>query len=158
MKITIDLEDLMSDLTADGIDGKLKDELVKSVINTTVYQINQEIKKKVDDQIQREVKNAIENEMIFTIRKEVEKIIPVSKIKSAKSPYTEITIAEYIKEQFINNSGWASPSSTIEKLCKGFADEMKKRYDIMFAAQIVNKMHENNLLKDDAILKLLDTK
>jgi hypothetical protein len=67
----------------------------------------------------------------------------------------EISIETYIKNKFQNDSGWSSPNDRIEKLAKSFADEMKKRYDLLFATQIVSKMSTNGLLKDDVLKQLV---
>jgi hypothetical protein len=68
----------------------------------------------------------------------------------------DVTIEEHIKYKFEKDSGWSSPNAKIEKLAKGFAEEMKKRYDLLFATQIVSKMGENNLLKDDVMKQLVE--
>ena len=69
-----------------------------------------------------------------------------------------VSIADYITERFAYQSGWGSPNEAIDKLAKQFGDELKKRYDIAFATQIVKRMNENGLLKDESIIKLLDNK
>lgn len=44
----------------------------------------------------------------------------------------------------------------IAKTACSHADDLKKRYDMLFASGIVQKMHENNLLKEDVAAKLLN--
>lgn len=154
MKITIDLEELFSELQ--DSEGTIKEMLVKNIIGSCVYQISAAIKKQVEDQIQREVKNAIESSMLADIRKEVARIIPVAMISIGKQE--EVTLEEYIRTLFSQKTGWNSPNDYIEKLSKQFGDEMKKRYDMLFATQIVNKMAQNGLLKEGMETLLLEKK
>lgn len=47
-----------------------------------------------------------------------------------------------------------SMEKLIKSLAKDFANEMKERYDLLFASQLVAKMSETGLLKED-VAKLL---
>ena len=67
-----------------------------------------------------------------------------------------MTLKEYILYQIQNNTGWNSPNENIKKLAQKFGEEMKNRYDLLFASQLVAKMNENGLLKEDVAKKLLD--
>jgi len=54
------------------------------------------------------------------------------------------------------NNGWNSIGEHVSRVGKQLGDELKKRYDVAFANQIVVRIHEQGLLKDD-VAKLLLT-
>lgn len=151
--ITVDLDDFWMDEDSLSFNDGLKNHIT----NQVKREIWNSISAKVEDQISRDVKKQVENQYIKTIQKVIQDVIDTGKIKGDYSN-TEVTINEYIREKFVRNSGWNSPNEKIEQLAKGFADEMKKRYDLMFASQIVSKLGANGMLKEDIAKLLLDDK
>lgn len=77
------------------------------------------------------------------------------KIKSSRNS-SMLTVFEYIAERFENSSGYNNAKELIEKLAKNYSIEMKNRYDMMFASQLVIKMSEQGLLKDGVFQSLMD--
>jgi glucose-6-phosphate 1-dehydrogenase len=81
--------------------------------------------------------------------------IETGKLKSSRSS-AMISVAEYIAEKFEYNSNYNSQKELIEKLANNYSVEMKNRYDMMFASQLVIKMSEQGLLKEgvfDSLMK-----
>lgn len=157
---SVTLEDFYYDDDSNGIEGALS----KHIKDQVVYQIWEKIKVKVEDQIQRDVKDRIEKEFTRQIAQQITQVVTsTDSILKGVQGYDEkgnwvkkdCTIKVYVQDKFKKDSGWGSPNEVIEKLAKNFAVELKNRYDILFASQIVNKMHEQGLLKDDAIQTLL---
>ena len=149
MKFTIEVEDFYLD-GEDSLEANLKDYIKRDVVS----QIEKNIRTKVEDQIQREVHLEVEKTFVRKIRDAVTEIVGTEKIKGSNG--VEITLSDYIKNKFQNNTDWRSPDDTIKALAKKFGDEMKARYDLLFASQIVQKLHENGLLKEDVAKKLLE--
>jgi anaerobic ribonucleoside-triphosphate reductase len=146
MKVTIDISDFYLD---EG--EELESSLKQFIIRECVQQINKSIEKKVEDHITRTVKNEIEQKLTYKINKQIEEIIATETIKvdGKEQPFNE-----YIKYKFQYSSGWSSAQGALESLAKRFGEELKKRYDMLFASQIVSKLHENGMLKED-VAKLL---
>lgn len=152
MKFTIEIDEFWLDS-----ESELEPALTKHIIDNVVSQIEKSIEKRVEDHITIKVKAEIESKMYRFMNLTIEQIITTEKIKVEESygkPKVEMTLTEYIKKQFQENSGYRSPHETITALAKKFADEMKNRYDLLFASQIVAKMNNNGLLKDE-VAKLL---
>ena len=120
--------------------------------------IMETIKKRVETQIEVEVKAQVEAGMYKQMNSFISDFIKTGLIRSSRDSKMMIPIQEYILEKFTYQSGWDKPDDIIKKLAEKFAVELKQRYDIMFASQIVNKLNENGLLKDEAIVKLLNNK
>ncbi len=150
MKFTVEIDEFWLDEDSNGFEEELKTSIKNDVIR--------EIKKSMDDKIQSEIsriaKDMIEKSMYSHIQSKVKEVIKNGTIKKDGYSNDEITIEAWIKSKFIGNSGYGSPDESIKKLAKQFGDEMKQRYDLLFASQIVAKLNEQGLLKED-VAKLL---
>lgn len=65
-------------------------------------------------------------------------------------------LEDYVWEKLANTSSYSSFGATLEATAKKIADEMKKRYDLEFANKLVQRLHENKMLKDDVATMLLE--
>lgn len=152
MKFIVEMEDFYLDEEGD-IEAALKQHIVSSV----VFQIGKSIEEKVNKQIIKSVTEAIEKDMAPKIDTLITEIIKKGTIKVNSYDKEEKTFETHIRELFESRGGFKNPTQHIEILAKGFADEMRKRYDMAFASQVVIKLAENGLLKEGAIEKLLPT-
>lgn len=149
MKFTIEVEDFWLDSDS-GLEPALKNHVIREVVN----QINNQIKKKVEDHITTEVKKQVEEKFYVRMNQLIKEVIETEKIKSGYNNGELITIQQYLKQQFENNHGYRSPDSVIKDLASKFGNDLKARYDLLFASQLVAKLNENGMLKED-IAKLL---
>lgn len=150
LNITVDLEDLYineDDTFNEALEQKIKREVINDVWQT--------LKAKVEDQIVRNVATEIEKQYCKKIQFFISDFFKTGKIKYGydKEP---VTIEDYIKKTFENNQGWNIPNEQIKNIASKHGDELKKRYDLMFASQLVVKLNENGMLKDDVAKLLLD--
>jgi len=152
MKFTIEVEEFWLDEESE-LEPALKDHIKRDVIN----QIESSIKAKVEDAITKEVKSQVEQMLYRRITSLVNECISSDKIKGRYTNDPEITLQEYVKLQFTQTAREKAPiDETIKKLAEAFGSEMKKRYDLLFASQVVAKLGEGGLLKEDAVKLLLD--
>lgn len=66
----------------------------------------------------------------------------------------ELTVDEFIRgriKKIVDNN----IETMISSRAKSFVDELRKRYDMAFAAFIVDNMRKQNMLKDEKIAELL---
>lgn len=78
------------------------------------------------------------------------------KVRSSRNSSTMITVSEYIAERFEYTSSYNNQKDLIERLAKNYSTEMKNRYDMMFASQLVIKLNEQGMLKEgvfDSLMK-----
>jgi hypothetical protein len=149
MKFTVEVEDFY-------LDGEeLSSSLVEAVKGNVVATIKQNIEKKVDEAIRIAVQAKIEQELTLQINLRVSELIASGKIIKDKA---EISIVDYIKQQFEKHSGWNSPYDQITNLAKRYGDEMKKRYDFFYANHIVQQMHTVGIIKEEVYKNLIGEK
>lgn len=152
MQFTIEVSDFWLDE-----EKELEPALRNHIIRDVVSKIEASIKQKIDDHIQKEVKSQVEQSLYRKINSLVGEIIATDKVKGKYTNDKEMTLQEWIHAEFFNNTGYRSPEETIKGLAKKYGDEMKQRYDLLFASQIVAKMSDNGFLREDAMKLLLET-
>lgn len=148
MKFTVELEDFYIDEEED-IEPALKSHIIGAVIST----INEQISEKIKKSITEVAKLAIEKKFSEKTSKVVDEFIENGKIKYNSN---ELTIEEYVKHLFNDNNGWGVPQFTLGRLAKKFGDELKERYDLFFATQIVKKLGDSGLLAEGIAKALID--
>lgn len=152
MKFTIEVEDFYLDEEKD-----LAPALKQHIISTVVNKISTDLKAKIEDGVQKEVKAQVEQTLYRKIGSFVTEAIENDKIKGRYTNDPEMTLQEWVKLQFTEKAREKAPvDATLEKLAKGFGEEMKKRYDLMFASQLVTKMKESGFLKEEVVSLLLN--
>ena len=148
MTITVDMQDFWMDEDSQSLDKALK----SYVVTYVKQQIFDSIKDKVNEQIRDMLKLRIEKFMSVSMG---DIIKDIAKTKIICVDGKDLLIDDYVKHQFENNRGWASPKEYIEKSAKEYADEFRKRYDYAFATAIVVNMEKNNLLREDVAKMIL---
>lgn len=149
MKFTVEVEEFWLD------DENLEEGLANAVKNDVLRQIKESTRKQIDVQVSSAIRKQIEDGYQRFITKEVKKAMKKETIKSSDYGTNEISIEAYIRQQLTVSTSNAVLSREIQKISKIFVDEMKDRVDLMFASQIVSKMNESGLLKDDVAKILL---
>lgn len=150
MKFTIELEDFYTD--EDDSDS-LEDSLKKHIITDVTYKIQASIKDKVDKQITEKVSAIVEEKITSVIDSKLSELVETGMIQRNRK---EISIVDFIKDEFERTHGWSNPISQIEKIAKNFGQELKLQYNNAFANKIVMNMKEQGLLKDEVVKILLE--
>ena len=151
INVTVDLEDLYIDE-----DQSFSEALNKTITSQVTNEVWKTIKEKVDDQITRNVKLEVEKQYCHKIQSLIAEFFKTGKLKMNSYDKESITIEEYIIRLFEGNIGWNNPKEQIQKLAKAHGETLKNRYDLMFASQLVVKLNENGLLKEDVAKTLLN--
>lgn len=93
--------------------------------------------------------------MITSIRIDDNKKTPfkyIQKIKAFKDD--ELTVDEFIRGR-MKKVVDSNIETMVESKAKSFVNELRKRYDMAFAAFVVDNMRKQNMLKDEKIAELL---
>ena len=161
MKFSIELDEFWLDEDSDYLDNELK----KSIATQIVSVIYGKIKDKIEDQIVRQVKETIESTMYKKASLYMDEcfqkaVIPTDVYENGRTVKKDLTLEEYVINKFQKDSGWANPNDKIQKLSKEFANkfgqEIKDRYDLLFATQIVQKLDKEGLLKENVAKLILE--
>jgi hypothetical protein len=150
IKMTVDVD--LSDDVDDS--DTLEEGLKKSIISSVLFAIEKKMSGKIDEEIVRCVKSTVETVLLKKISGEVARLIELGEIKT---PYSNdrISIVDYIRGQFEENSGWKNADEKIKCIATAWGKELLNRYDRLFAIHLVEQMRKNGLLKEDCIAGLL---
>lgn len=161
MKFTIELEEFWMDEDSEQLDFEMKKHITNKIVST----IYKSIEDKIEDQIARQVKEKIESTMYKKASLYMNKCFKSALLKATvyedgRNIEKLVTLEEYVLLKFQKDSGWSSPNDKISSLAKSFSDkfakEIKERYDLLFATQIVQKLDEKGLLKDNVAKLMMD--
>lgn len=151
MKFIVEIDDFWLDEEQD-----LESGLRVYVIQNVISQIQLSIKDKIEKHITLEVKKQVEKSLYIKMNKMISEIVTTEKIKNPHgSDPAEITIKDHIKHEFQHGYGYRSPVDTIKAIAETFSKELKERYDLLFATQIIDKMRKNGFIKDSVVKKIL---
>lgn len=147
MKFIIEVDDFY-------LDGEqLSEALTSHIKHYVVQEIDKSIKARVEEHITRKVKADVEERMYRFMNVTIEEIIQKEKIKDGSK---EMSLVEYIRNYFLNKSAYNNADAAIKKAADQFGQEMKNRYDLLFASQLVAKLNDSGMLKEDVAKLLLD--
>lgn len=161
IKIELDLDEIIEDIKHDTVEAVCNEEdapkltLKDYVLKQLQYQVSNKVSQDSKNQIQNFCKNFVDDNLPLLINNQIQDWF--------KKPTIEIynetkSLEDYVAEVIAGKVNY-SFSQSFEKLCNTIADktakELSKRYDMQFATAIVNKMAENNLLKESKLKELL---
>jgi len=175
INVTVDLEDFYNE-----DDSSFNEQILDSIHYQVKNEIWSEFKKIALDEFKLKINRELEKGKEEETDRIISKIFSEKKIKireaSKGNPEPEtITLFEYIEEKI--SKDYFSPDKTadnvlnrklhdkqiiFEKMISDSADkignQLKERYDLLFASQIVAKLNQQGMLKDDIAKILLENK
>lgn len=133
-------------------ESELEPELKNHIINTVVQTIWKKLETQVGKQLIDEIHKTVESDFKGKLDEQIEHIIKTQTIGDGeKSPLLD----DWLRSKFNERHGWNNPIDVLEKRAKAWGEEMRERYDTLFASQIVIKMSEQGLLKDGVFKALM---
>lgn len=152
MKFTVELDDFWIDEDNGSVDEQMK----RYIIQQVIYDIWGKIRDQIKPQLDEVIRNLVDTKLNDRITKEVEKQITTGTLKPRYSSDPELTIEQHIQDKFRDSSNKIDIDGMVTKIAKGHAEDLKKRYDLLFASQLVSKLQEQGMLKEDVARLLFD--
>lgn len=135
-------------------EATLKEEFTSSVRLAVI----RELKEKFKNELMREISNPISEKLEDIARESMSDLVENASEKKYKFRIDymeeELTVDELIRgriKKVVDNN----IETMISSRAKSFVDELRKRYDMAFAAFIVDNMRKQDMLKDEKIAELL---
>lgn len=162
-KIEIDINDIMEGLFEDyhpdcdnfpEID--LKEEVMHEITRSTKNQVLEKYKGETESKIVERVKVLVDDKITKQIKKDVEDFVKNGKLKKYSTDEPK-SVKEWINEKFTQESD--SYSQTLRKVVASKAqeavEELKSRYDLLFASQVITKLNDADMLKEGVFQALM---
>lgn len=140
MQIVINLGEKYSD------EGYLDEIITDTVRNEIVSAILGKIRARVETELNKLIGESVEKQLSQVIQDELAKRVDAGVIKVCGR---DITIAEHVRQTFMEERDWRNFSRTISELAEKHCKTLKAQYDLAFATQIVNNLNQAGMLKDD---------
>lgn len=166
IKVEIDIQNILDEMfeNLDPHEGYFELDLKDSIRDAIVGQTKREILKmqntKITEQIQTEVKKLIEVSINDQIKKDVEDFSKNGKLTERYSSDEPISVNDWVKKQFEDKSNSYKNTlfSKVQEQASKCVKELKERYDLLFASQIISKLNDQDLLKEGVFKSLMEAK
>ncbi len=153
MKFAIDIKDFWLDQESD-----LKPALKNHIVNTVVQKMYERLENKTQVAIETLIKERINELIDEEMDKFVSEVVASRKFK----PYTysdkTITIEEHITNRISGKDTTSSINEAIKTAGVKFGEQIKERYDSVFASKIIDQLEKSGLLKEGVAKILLNEK
>lgn len=152
IQVELNLEDVFNDAICDEV--SLKEEFTRSVRQTIVCELEDRFK----NELMREISNPISEKIEDIARESMNDLVENASKKKYRFRLDymdeELTVDEFIRGR-MKKVVDSNIETMVESKAKSFVNELRKRYDMAFAAFVVDNMRKQNMLKDDKIAELL---
>lgn len=161
LTIEVNFDDLISDMFCDaegdeyGVSptGDFKDYLKADISSQISSQIIKSIKSDVNQQIARDAGDQITEFVSGELRGIITRKLRAGEIRSGYGGFKSYD--ELIEKQLSSRSVENAIERHIDSKAKAFANDMKTRYDNIFAAKIVGALKEQKMLSPEVASLLL---
>lgn len=157
MKLKVEVD--LSEFYAEDYENSFSQEIQDHIAYNVKQKVLDDWRVKIDREFKEAVKEELEKQKPELIISKINEIVVSEKLIKSSRSEEFISISDYLKEElkrvYLRDSDVDSflrkhVKETTNKITK----ELKERYDMLFASQIVSKLNENKMLKDD-VAKLL---
>lgn len=157
MKLTVnvDLEDFFQ-----NEDETLQESIIRAIETSVIRRLEKDFRDKVKDDFYKKIIDKFLSEKDAKVKEIIEKAFDEEKVKKSYYSNDMVTFAEYVTENL--QKDLSSPNfdakikAVSDKVSATAFEEMKKRYDVYFAAQIIEKLAAAGMLAQgvaESILK-----
>lgn len=163
LKVEINLEELINDLFYDadpeeGVDINLKEIVQDEIIHKSKQAVLSEIKKPILDEMNVRVKHLVKDAYSLEIENHVKEFVKSGKVKGRYSSDPEMSVKEWVKSKFDGSIDSSKLNSIVKHAANDISAELRDRYDLLFASQLVAKMNDQGLLKEGIFKTIMENK
>ena len=157
INVTVDLEDFYIDEDSSNLNDEIKKDIANKVKNLVWKQFEENALKSFDNQVKRQIE--IDREL--KIKQTIDDLFKNKKLKKPYSGNELVSVEDYIIDELNRNIGASNQfdrniRDLIDKKASEIAKDLKDRYDLLFASQIVSNLNKQGMLKDDIAKILLE--
>ena len=135
----------------------LRRELIEGAVATIRKEKYQEIEKELQDTIvkkaQRQLKLAVGKELKKVLSGTIDMKVGYTKMQDVTLEEAVRKIVEETKTDYRGDKLFIVDA--VEKASTAVIEELKSRYDLLFASQLISKLNQGGYLKESAVAELL---
>lgn len=158
MKINVSVD--LSELYSEGDEISMSSEIKSFVADEVKRRVSEDFMKKVDEMYYEKLRGLISEAKETIILDRFKFLVSENKVKSSSYQKEPISVNEWLNEELrkmiVNDSSLKQKlDAMVTKTVESITKQIKDRYDMLFATQLITKMNEVNLLNADAAKMLL---
>lgn len=149
--ITINMDDFWMDADSD-----FEESFKRYIVDQATYKVFENVKKDLLKDIHLEVEKNVDKKVKEFMSDFIEQ--NANKLKMKVGYNQEVPLGEGVKNILLNNAdkyAMTSITKLVEAYAKSFVDDLRKRYDLLFASQVITKLNENKMLKEGVFESLM---
>lgn len=151
LKIEIDLDDLISSLFdyEEGQTMALKSAVEQKIIQEVYVKVRDKMESQVNHKMENEVSKMLSDILGGVLTSHITKYVAEEKVfppKYSRDP--KISLEEWVEQKVTERNSYNSLNKLVEVKSDAFVKELRRRYDLLFASNVVAKMKGQGLLKD----------
>lgn len=157
IKVELDLADMFDENYGEESGDSLSEIIRENIISNATSQVRQQCQASLDNAIGDAVREITEKKVAGMVEEKLSIIVDSDEVK-IKERYgdKEFTIDEMIVEYVHKSLNNSKLTSFIENKMKQHITDLKKNYDLAFAASVVNALHDQKMLNHDGLSALMN--
>lgn len=149
--ITIDMDDFWMDADSD-----FEESFKRYIVDQATYNVFENVKKNllkdIYPEVEKNVNKKVEEFMHDFIEQNADKL--EMKVGYGQTVPLEKGVRSILSNK-AENYAMTSITKLVEAYAKSFVDDLRKRYDLLFASQVITKLNENKMLKEGVFESLM---
>ena len=156
--VEVNLNDIWPEYEYQGSDdfGRELSEPVGTLGKQVEAAIAEEVKNKVWNLVREQVTKKLTDEVYNVVQNQVSaKVDAYTEAFLTKGTFTkgttEYSVKDYVESFITEHKLWSSFATNLNKTAENFAKEVQKKYDLMFATQIVVNLKNSGMLVQEKL-------
>lgn len=149
--ITINMDDFWMDADSD-----FEESFKRYIVDQATYNVFENVKKNllkdIYPEVEKNVNKKVEEFMHDFIEQNADKL--EMKVGYGQTVPLEKGVRSILSNK-AENYAMTSITKLVEAYAKSFVDDLRKRYDLLFASQVITKLNENKMLKEGVFESLM---
>lgn len=157
IKIELDLEDMFDeDMTEDG-GTSLSDIIKDNIVSGAMHEVRKMCHSKITDLVGDSVRELMKNKVDGMISEKLAAFIDDPEMKITERYGQEEHTITHLMGKYISDSlGGGDLEKIINAKLVQHVKDLKKNYDLAFAASVVNALHDQKMLNHDGLSALMN--
>lgn len=156
INVTIDVSEFYAEEEGENFSDAIKNHIAHQVKSEMWAKFKEDAMTSFENQIKRQ----IDLDKDIKIKETIDDLFKNKAVKKKYSNNEVVPFNDYIEDYFVSQSVNSNDfmnkvNNAIKTQAETIVKQLKDRYDLLFASQIVQKLNENGMLKEDIANLLL---
>lgn len=163
INVKVDINEVLNELFYDfdpqeeSVDINIKDAIRGDIVHQVKREVLKNYSEQLNTKMSNEVKHLISEAFSEQIKQKSEEFVKNGKVDGKYSNDKKITVDEWLQQEFKDSGRYNTLRDIVKNKAEEAAKDLKGRYDLLFASQIISKLNEQDMLKDGVFKALMES-